>query len=571
MLAPRKLTPVETRAGLPDFVAQCGWRGLRPQLPLRWPAPPDIPPAPKRHYRSEYTYLGAADLENPSTWDTLEHFDLVLRLVDFSPLRPVLAQLLGWTAAQGQVPFAPVSLFLLCSWRIVNHWSRAATLRNLRKPRYADYAQRFGFRDGIYPTEGGVRYFLTTLGQNSPDTEHPIHLAAYGDSPAVDILPQRLNQLLVQAIYLLRAHGFISDAAWDQASVCPDGMLHSAASDLRCTCVTASCYQETAPHTPRPCPAQAKDRHGCACDTPACTLNCQYAPTRDPDARFIYYSGSNQPDTSPNRRTASTAKTTHGESVYGYKSIALRCVDAPHRINLTLLDDFGTATLTEADYATALLLQLPTAYPDLHLDAVASDAAYGYDRPLHTIYTDLHARRFVDLRAHATDRDKPGWVARGYDDRGRPLCPYGFRFLANGFDPQRHRSKWFCAQTCLHPDAQPTIPLPDVTYPPPECPYQAPDHAPYGEIRNLTETFPDGSLRLVRDAPVGSPTWKATYHRARNAVEARNSVLEAWELKRLPSYGTPRNRALIAFADTWDTLTTLARLCREATREPSQP
>ena len=96
-------------------------------------------------------------------------FDLVLRLVDFSGLRPELAHLLGWTSAQGQVPFDPVSLFLFVSWRLVNGWSRAQALRNLRHPRYADYAAAFGFRGGDFPTEGGVRYFLTTLGRRSDE------------------------------------------------------------------------------------------------------------------------------------------------------------------------------------------------------------------------------------------------------------------------------------------------------------------------------------------------------------------------------------------------------------------
>ncbi len=78
-----------------------------------------------------------------------------------------MAEQLGWTSAKGKVPFDPVSLFLLTVWQMVNGWSRAETLRNLRKPRYADYAERFGFRDGIFPSEGGLRHFLTVLGKNS--------------------------------------------------------------------------------------------------------------------------------------------------------------------------------------------------------------------------------------------------------------------------------------------------------------------------------------------------------------------------------------------------------------------
>jgi len=103
-----------------------------------------------------------------------------------------------------------------------------------------------------------------------------------------------------------------------------------------------------------------------------------------------------------------------------------------------------------------------------------------------------------------------------------------------------------------------------VTCPPEACAYQAVDR-PHGKIVNVGETFANGSIRLVRDIPVGTPTWKRLYHRARNASEYRNSVLEGWGLKRLPVYGQPRGRALIALADVWLNLTTLARLVREAT------
>ena len=83
--------------------------------------------------------------------------------------------------------------------------------------------------------------------------------------------------------------------------------------------------------------------------------------------------------------------------------------------------------------------------------------------------------------------------------------------------------------------------------------------------RNIAERFADGSLRLVRDLPVGTPTWKDLYHRARNAVEARNAAFENWGLKRMPVFGSPRGKALLFQADVWLNLTTLARLVREAT------
>jgi hypothetical protein len=181
---------------------------------------------------------------------------------------------------------------------------------------------------------------------------------------------------------------------------------------------------------------------------------------------------------------------------------------------------------------------------------------------LHACYT-LGARRVVDLRADPSDHNKPQWTIRGYDDKGRPICPYGYALTANGFDAERRRHKWFCGHACLK-DKSPRVQLLNVTYPPTECPYQDQAH-PHGMIVNVGETFADGSIRLARDIPVGTPTWKRFYHRARNAAEDRNADLEQWGLKRLPVYGQPRGRALTALADTWVNLTTLARLVREAT------
>ncbi|TLM98147.1 hypothetical protein FDZ71_17505, partial [bacterium] len=147
-----ELTPVELRAQDRLFVTQCSLQGLRARLPLCWPAPPRTPPSPKRAYRSAYMYLGWQDLQDLTACQRYSDFDLLLRLVDFSALRPVLAQRLGWTSARGWKPFDPVSVFLLLGWQITNGWNRTQTLRNLRDPRYADYAQRFGFHDGCFPT-----------------------------------------------------------------------------------------------------------------------------------------------------------------------------------------------------------------------------------------------------------------------------------------------------------------------------------------------------------------------------------------------------------------------------------
>ena len=280
---------------------------------------------------------------------------------------------------------------------------------------------------------------------------------------------------------------------------------------------------------------------------------CKRATPRDPAARFVWYTGRNQ----------DAWEAEDGAGHYGYRSLPLQLADRERRFSLTLLSDVRPANQREEVPAAALLRQLKAHYPELQVASVAGDAGLGYAVFLRTVYEHLQARRVVDLRAHECDQDEPGWVLRGYDDRGRPLCEYGYALRANGFDGTRRRHKWVCQQACLQ-GRKPQVRLPQVHYPPPECPYQAPDH-PHGKVVNVGGCFPDGSWRLVRDLPVGSPTWKALYHRARNAVEGRNATLERWGLKRLPVYGQPRVTAWLFLADVWGNLTTLARLIREAT------
>jgi hypothetical protein len=530
-------------------VSSCNFKTLQDRLPLQWPRPVQTPPSPKLRYRSSYQYLGWAELEDPADWANWDDFEVLLRLVDFSGLRDVLAKQLGWTSAKGQVPFDPLSLFLLTSWQIVNHWSRAKTLRNLRNPRYADDAQRFGFRDGVYPTEGGLRYFLTVLGENSTAQAESVSVEKADQVIAVGV--QQLNQLLAQSVNLLRETGVLSEAAWQQALLCPDGQIHAAAARMRCQNVTKSCYTSA----PRLCPAQEKDLRGCDCDTPRCAQICKRAAPRDPEARYVWYTADNQ------------HADKDGEGFFGYRSLPLQLADPQRRFSLTLLDDVRPANQHEEVPASALLLQLPQHYPDLHVDAVAGDAGYGYDVFLHAVYEHLKARRVVNLRHHSTDQDPENWVLRGYDARGRPICPYGYSLVSNGYDYQRQRTKWVCQQTCLK-SADPKVRLPQVTYPPPDCPYLETHH---GRVVNLGERFPDGSIRLARDIPVGSPTWKALYHRGRNAVEGRNATFEAWGFKRLPVYGLLRVTAFIFLADVLNNLTTMARLIRQATLAQQNP
>ena len=471
----------------------------------------------------------------------------------------MLAQRLGWVSARGYEPFDPLSFFLLNGWQLTQHWTRTATLAHLGEDRYADYAERFGFEQGVFPTEGGVRHFLTALGQHSEgatitvDAEAQLHVGW-----------QQLNDLIAQSIELVRTAGVLSLEAWTQALICPDGMLHAAASRMHCTAVTATCYQPTNPRKPR---GRVRRKRRIIKAVPAIPSPVSPSVAKrhpvTPTPRCIYYAGSNRPEGSPNQPAAGSVLQGHGKLVYGYRSLPLELCDAPRRFSLILSDDFRPANEREEPPIAAQLLQLRRLYPTLHVDAVAGDAGFGYDLILHLVHTELRARRVIDLRAHETDQDKRHWPTRGYDDQGRPLCPFGYAFTGNGWDAQRLRYKWVCGQACRQ-DRAPKVVLPEVVYPPPECAYLGTDH-PHGEVRNIAECFADGSTRLVRDLPVGTPTWKAYYHRARNAVESRNAMMEGWGFKRLSVHGTPRGKALVFQADVWLNLTTLARLIREAT------
>jgi hypothetical protein len=136
---------------------------LQAKLPLPWPRPSDMGECPKLRFRSHYRYLGWEELREDSLWEGLSLFALLLSLVDFSPLRAVLAGLMHWHNDRGWMPFDPVSIFLLKLWQLENRWNRSQVVANVRRSEYAQIALRMGF-EGCYPTEGGLRYIETCLG-----------------------------------------------------------------------------------------------------------------------------------------------------------------------------------------------------------------------------------------------------------------------------------------------------------------------------------------------------------------------------------------------------------------------
>lgn len=519
------------RATHPDFVPTFSLAALRSRLPLPFPVAPGLPPSAKVRYRSHYQYLGYQDLSDTAQLARLELFEIALRLIDFSPLRSELAQIY-LASARGQVPFDPVSLWLCVCLRRELHigWRRLARL--LAGEHGSGWRRQFGFQDGVTPSASGMRYFYNTVG------------------------PQRCEELVCQAIDLLHQASLLPEHATYPGdppergvSVSHDIMLHQAHSNLTCAYVTASCYQPpaaTQPPTPRPCPARSAGREGCACDTPACAQVCRLATPADHEARFIHYEGCNKEADLPNHPTD------HGRDVYGYASNPDRLLDDRFACAWTLRTGLYPANADERTLFPESFAVLQARFPWLKIGEVLADAALGYQPCLDPIW-QAGALRMVDIRAAEGDDKAEIQLRRGYDAEGHPLCPHGYALRANGHDYERRRSKWCCAQACEH---DPKRPLPD-------CPYRDPEH-PLGQIVNVGRTLPDGCLRLAREVPYGSETWKARYGR-RNLSESRNGTMEGYGLKRLTTSGLAHGRQEIALADFLDNLRTFARLVQQAT------
>jgi hypothetical protein len=520
---PPPTTASQKRALHPDFIPTFSLAALRPQLPLRFPAPA-APASPKHHYRSAYQYLGYAELADPTTLATLEPFEITLQLIDFTPLRDYLAQSYVPTA-RGQTPFDPVSLLLcVCLRRELGlGWRRLARL--LAGRHGAGWRRLCGFQDGCTPAASGLRYFYHALG------------------PArCEDLCSQVADLLHQAGCLPSHSTYPGDPVDRGVSISHDIMLHDAHSNMDCADVTSSCYQPA----PRPCPARAAGREGCACPDAACAKVCRRAMPADREARLIHYEACNKAADLPNHPT------NHGRDVYGYASNPDRLLDDRFACAWTLRTGLHPANRDERQLFPASFAALQTRFPWLHIGEVLADAALGYAPCLDPIWHS-GALRMVDIRA-AEDDDQPQMqLRRGYAAQGHPLCVHGYDMHPNGHDYDRRRTKWCCHHACQHETKRPA----------PDCPFRTAEH-PHGQIVNVGRTLPDGSVRLAREVPYGSETWKARYGR-RNLSESRNASLEGMGLKRLSTSGLAHGRQEIAIADFLDNLRTLGRLVQEAT------
>ena len=133
MSATKTPTAIEKRAQNRKALVPFALHKLKEKLPLVLPRDPNLPPSPKPHYRSAYRYPGLDDLSQ-ETLESFSAFEIGVRLFDYSPLEPLLAAHVYRASAKGQVPFHPVSMYLLSLYRRERNLSRHEVLRILRHP-----------------------------------------------------------------------------------------------------------------------------------------------------------------------------------------------------------------------------------------------------------------------------------------------------------------------------------------------------------------------------------------------------------------------------------------------------
>jgi hypothetical protein len=527
MSATEKNTAIQKRAQNPEALAPFALESLKPKLPLDLPRDPDLPPSPKPRYRSAYRYRGADDLKEETLW-TFSSFEVAIRIFDYSHLEPLLAAHIYVASAKGQVPFHPVSMCLLSLYRRERNLPRREVLRILRHPEDGQSLRWCtGFEDD-FPSESGLRYF---------------------EKQFTSDLQQEINALQVDALYQAGLLPVEPDGE-EKGTLSFDGMLHEARSRIRCSSVTEDCYEPA----PRSCRAREKGKRGCSCDDETCAEVCRHATRRDPEARFVVYTGNNKrAKTSPNTPVQPEDRRSRvRRMVYGYYSYAGQLQDEALATYWILPGGFGSATCGDVALFPDHFSYLQERFPWLMIGEVIADPGICEETCLDAIW-DAGALRMVDIRAHPSDDDPAIRLARGYDENGHPLCPFGYVLHANGYDYDRRRAKWRCAKRCQRDSEKPV----------PACDYLTPDYK-HGYTVTLGRTHADGSVRLAREIPYGSPSWKKRYNR-RNSAESRNSVLERLGLKRMPLHGLASCHVAVLQGDFVANQRTLVRLIREAT------
>jgi hypothetical protein len=537
LAATRDLPAADRRLLTEHFVRAFQWETIGPLLPLQLELPPGVPCWEARYCRSAYAWLPPDDVRCADDLRGFDNFDLVLRLFDFGPWRSILGR--RFRSAYGPPPFDPVSIalaWLLGRWR---DWSWLDVLTELHSPeRGPGYCRRMGFDRHDLPAESTLR---VALSHTDPawllECEDSLlrGLMAYGLAPSRSTFP--------------------GDPPDRGVSLACDSQLVASRSRMRCHHQNAACFL---PRAIRTCAARAAKHDGCACDTAACSDHCRLAMPRDPEAAYVYYSGSNRPTASKPAKT----EPKRGKHHFGYKSKAFNIVDDRLFALWPISGPFVPANRNDHLQTIPGLQALRRRFPHLLIGEFIGDAGEGFDEVLQFVHDDLKALRTIALREHETDAVPLACLRRQYDGQGHPLCAHGYRLAFNGHDYQRGASKWRCRRRCLHRSQPDVLVAPATETPAPQCPYKLTGGADY-QIWVGLALF-DGDIRLARDHAPGSHIWKlrsgrCSYSESRNASQSRRGV------KRSPFFGIPNSAKASFLGDILTSALNVARFVREAT------
>jgi hypothetical protein len=553
--ATRHVPAAERRLLIPNFVELFRWEAIQPLLPLELPTPGDPPAWAGRRCRSCYQWQASEDLASSADLLALDEFDLSLRLFDFSPWRPYFAQ--RFKSQFGPPPFDPLSLGLAAFLAIYQGWDWEKLVGELRSPeRGRGYCRRLGFDPSDLPAASTLRMALAGTQLD--------WLQACQTSLAQGLM----------AYALIPTHTtFPGDPPERGVSLSTDCQLIEARSHMRCRHAASTCFL---PAVQRPCPAQENGKQGCACDTLACREHCRFATPRDPQAAYVYYSGSNQPRHNPNAPQKGTPQAqqpakAHGKHHFGYKSKAFNLVDDRLFQLWPLTGPCTPANVNDHLLTVPGLKSLRMRFPNLRIGEFLGDAGEGYEEVLRYVHDDLKALRTIRLLRMAGDDDPLTCLRRGYDEHGNPLCPLGYRLFANGHDYEHGTTKWVCRQKCVRQPA-PDIALPEAPSAEPlprqACQFVEPTR-PLGYSLTTGLSLPDGCIRLARDQPVGSANWKLRSGR-QSYAESRNASQQRRGLKRSPWFGLESTAKAMIIGDTLSLAFNLARLVSQASQAACQ-
>jgi hypothetical protein len=545
----RKVPAAERRLLTAHFQESFTWSAIRPLLPLPFIAPVAVPTLPPRRYRSAYTWLPPEEQLTAVKLDGVDDFDLILRLFDFSAWRPVLAQ--RFRSHFGPPAFDPVSIglgILLSRWR---NWGWSTLRKELASAeRGLGYCRRMGFNPEDLPAESTWRMALANTDEK--------WFRQCADSVVQGLMKQKL----------IPDHStFPGDPPERGVAIAIDSQLVAARSGMHCHYQRPDCFR---PQPNRPCAAQAAGKVGCDCDTDACLDHCRLVTVRDPEAAYVYYTGSNQPQTAAkpisNSKDAKQKKT-RGKHHFGYKSKGFNIIDDRLFTYWVLSGPFVPANRNDHLQTIPGFDCLKQRFPQLKIGAVLGDAGEGVEEVLAYVHSDLGALRLIDQRHSPVDKDPLTCLTRAYDRMGTPLCPHGYRLAFNGHDYGRRDSKWLCRQRCrrqVKPDLAPHLTDLETIA---DCPYRDASR-PLGFLVRVGRTLPDGSLRLARDLRVDSPSWNLRQGRLSYA-ESRNANQQRRGLKRSPWFGLANSAKANYLGDILTNLLNVARFVREATCAPA--